>query len=282
MRYYHCRSAWTLEWWQWRVLRIPQSSNITGTSPSNCLVSYPQHSLGWGLTSLQRCSWCILQPQLIWLGEEESTVGAIIRKWKKHQLTINLPQSGAPRKIFQHGVNLMMRKVREQPRTTQQQLVDDLKAVGTTVTKMTISNTLHCSALKSCSACKVPLLKKAHVQAHLKFVNKHLEDSEEGWEKRLWSDKTKIEFFGFNLTHCVRRGGRLTWTPRTPSQPWCWKHYALGLFLCLGDRTTPGQEKDGWGQVQRNLEWKPPCLNQDSEDGLWMDVPAWQWPKAYG
>ena len=28
------------------VLRIPQSSSTAGTSPSNCLVSYPGHSLG--------------------------------------------------------------------------------------------------------------------------------------------------------------------------------------------------------------------------------------------
>ena len=28
------------------VLRIPQSSSITGTSLSDCLVSYPGHSLG--------------------------------------------------------------------------------------------------------------------------------------------------------------------------------------------------------------------------------------------
>ena len=44
------------------VFRIPQSSSITRTSPSDCLVSYSGHS--WGsLTPLQRCSWCILQPQ---------------------------------------------------------------------------------------------------------------------------------------------------------------------------------------------------------------------------
>ena len=30
------------------VLRIPQSSSITGTSPSDCLVSYLGHSLGGG------------------------------------------------------------------------------------------------------------------------------------------------------------------------------------------------------------------------------------------
>ena len=45
------------------VLRIPQSSSIIGTSSSDCLVSYTGHSLGKGLTTLQRCSWCILQPQ---------------------------------------------------------------------------------------------------------------------------------------------------------------------------------------------------------------------------
>ena len=28
------------------VLHIPQSSSIAGTSPSDCLVSYPGHSLG--------------------------------------------------------------------------------------------------------------------------------------------------------------------------------------------------------------------------------------------
>ena len=28
------------------VLRIPQSSSITGTAPSDCLVSYPEHLLG--------------------------------------------------------------------------------------------------------------------------------------------------------------------------------------------------------------------------------------------
>ena len=30
------------------VLNIPQSSSITGTSSSDCLVLYPGHSFGWG------------------------------------------------------------------------------------------------------------------------------------------------------------------------------------------------------------------------------------------
>ncbi|KAJ8347599.1 hypothetical protein SKAU_G00261880 [Synaphobranchus kaupii] len=118
------------------------------------------------------------------LGEKETTVVAIIRKWKKHKMTINHPRPGAPRKISPRGVSMIMRKVRDQPRTTREELVNDLKAAGTTVTKKTIGNTLRRNGFKSCSARKVPLLKKAHVQARLKFANEHLNDSEKAWEKR--------------------------------------------------------------------------------------------------
>ena len=65
------------------------------------------------------------------LGEKLTTVGAIIRKWKKHKVTANLPQSGARRKISPCGISMMMRKVRDQPSTTQEELFNDVKAVGT-------------------------------------------------------------------------------------------------------------------------------------------------------
>ena len=45
------------------VLQILQIASITGTSPSDCLVSYLGHPWG-GLSALQRCSRCILQPRL--------------------------------------------------------------------------------------------------------------------------------------------------------------------------------------------------------------------------
>ena len=117
------------------------------------------------------------------LGEKLTTVGSIIRKWKKHKVTANLPQSGAPRKILPCGISMMMRKVRDQPSTTQEDLVNDRKAVGTTVTKITISNTLHHEGIKSCCTRKFPLLKKIHVQARLKFAKEHLDDTKEAWEK---------------------------------------------------------------------------------------------------
>ena len=52
------------------VLHIPQSPSITGTSPSDCLVSYQDTHVG-GLTPLLRCSWCILRPQ----PTEQTTLG---------------------------------------------------------------------------------------------------------------------------------------------------------------------------------------------------------------
>ncbi len=140
---------------------------------------------------------------------EVTTVGVIIRKWKKHKITVNLPRSGAPCKISPRRVSMIMRTARNQPRTTREDLVNDLKAAGTIVTKKTIGNTLHREGLKSCSARKVPLLKKAHVQARLKFVN----DSEENWVKVLWSDETKIELFGINSNRRVWRRRNAAYSP---------------------------------------------------------------------
>ncbi len=107
------------------------------------------------------------------LGEKTTTVGAIIRKWKKFKMTVNLPRTGAPCKISPRGVSVILRKVRDQPRTTREDLVND-------------------HGLKSCSAHNVLLLKPAHAQVRLKFVKDHLDDQEETWEKAMWSDETKI------------------------------------------------------------------------------------------
>ncbi len=68
------------------------------------------------------------------LSEKVTTVGAIIHKWKKHKITVNLPQTGAPCKISPHGVSMIMRTVRNQPRTIWEDLVNHFKTAGTIVT----------------------------------------------------------------------------------------------------------------------------------------------------
>ncbi len=47
------------------------------------------------------------------LGEKVTTVGVIIRKWKKHKITVNLPLNGAPCKILHCGASMIMRNGEE-------------------------------------------------------------------------------------------------------------------------------------------------------------------------
>ncbi len=164
------------------------------------------------------------------LGEKVTTVDATIHKWKKHKITVNLPRTGAPCKISPRGVSMIMRTVRNQPRTTREDLVNDLKAAGTIVTKKTIGNTLRREGLKSCSARKVPLLKKAHVQARLKFAN----DSEENCESVVvrW-DQNQALWHQLN-SPCLEEEECCLWPQEhlLHHQTWRWKHYALGVFFC--------------------------------------------------
>ncbi|KAI4894579.1 hypothetical protein NFI96_018799, partial [Prochilodus magdalenae] len=117
-------------------------------------------------------------------------------------------------KISPRGASMILRKVRNEPRITRQDLVNDLNRPGTTVSKKTISNTLRRQGLKSCSARKVPFLKPTHVKARLKFANDHLNDPEEEWEKVMWSDETKIELFGLNSTRHVWRKKNDEYNPK--------------------------------------------------------------------
>lgn len=148
------------------------------------------------------------------LGQKVTTIGAIVRKWKKDKITVNHPSSGAPRKISSRAASLMLRKVKNNSRTTREDLANDLKAAGTTVTKKTICITLRCYDLKSCTARKVPLLKRAHVQARLKYANDHLCDSVEDWQNVVWSDETKIELFGINSCRRVWREKNAAYSPK--------------------------------------------------------------------
>ncbi len=206
------------------------------------------------------------------LGEKLTTVGAITRKWKKHKITVNLPRTGAPCKISPRGVSMIMRTVRNRLRTTREDLVNDLKAAGTIITKKTIGNTLRHEGLKSCSARKVPLLKKAR----LEFANEHLNDSEENWVNVLWSDETKIELFGINSTRRVWRRRNAAYDPENTIPTF--KHGGGNIMLwgCFSAK--------GTGQlhcIKGTMDGAMYRQGQGIENGSWMGIPAWQWPKTH-
>src|SRR4029434_10195137 len=92
---------------------------------------------------------------------------------------------------------------------TQGELVNDLRAAGTTVTKKTIGNTLRRNGLKYCSTRKVPLLKEAHVQGRLKFDNEHLNDHNEDWEKGCGQMRPKSSSLASTRLAAFGGGGRM-------------------------------------------------------------------------
>lgn len=129
-------------------------------------------------------------------------------------MAVNLPQTGASCKISFCRKSVIMRNVRDQPRTTWEDLADDLKGAGSTVSKVTLSYTLRCHGLQSCSTGKVPRIKPVHVQTHMKFASDQLDEPEEAWERVLWSNETKIELFGINSTCRLWRKKKDEYSPK--------------------------------------------------------------------
>ncbi len=160
-----------------------------------------------------------------------------------------------------------------QPRTTREDLVNDCKAVGTIVTKKTIGYTLCREELKSSCACKVPLLKKAHVQSRLKLAN----DSEENWVKVLWSAETKIQLFGTNSTRRVWRRSNSAYDPKNTIPTIKHEGGNIMLWECFSDK--------GIGQLHRikgTMDRAMYRQSQGIENGSWMGIPAWQGLKTHG
>ncbi len=212
------------------------------------------------------------------LCEKVTSVGAIIRKWKKHKITVNLPRTGAPCKISPRIVSMIMRTVRNQPRTTREDLVNDLKAAGTIVTKKTIGNTMlwRTEILQRPqgppaqeSTCTGPS------EVCQWFRGELGESVVVRWDQNpaLWHQLN---------SPCLEEEECYLWPQEhhPHHQTWRWNHYALGCFSAKGT-----------GQLHRikgTMDGAMYCQGQGTEasqgieNGLWMGIPAWQWPKTHG
>ena len=116
---------------------------------------------------------------------------------------------------------------------------------------------------------KVPLLKKAHVQALLNFAKEHLDDPEEAWEKVMWSDETKIELIGINSTRRVWRKRNAEYNPKNTIPTV--KHGGGNLMLwgCLSAK--------GTGRLQRIEGRMGPCTRTFWATTSFPQWEHWKW-----
>ncbi len=199
-------------------------------------------------------------------------------------MTVNLPRTGAPCKILPHGVSMILRKVRDQPSTTWDDLVNDLKRAGTTVSTVTIRNTLHSHGLKSSSA------HKALLKQHM-FRQSEVCQRPSGWSRGGMGEGHVVRWdqnitFWYKLhSPCLEKDDR--WVQSQEHHPnreaWRWKHHALGCFSAKGTGRLHSIEgrMDGWGHVLQDFGQQPPSLSKSIDDGLWLGLPAWQWHQTH-
>ncbi|KAG2465757.1 TCB1 transposase, partial [Polypterus senegalus] len=134
-----------------------------------------------------------------------STVASIIRKWKKFETTRTLPRAGWPSKLSNRGRRALVREVTKNPMVTLSELQRSSVERGEPSRRTTISAAIHQSGLYGRVARRKPLLSKRHMAAHLEFAKRNLKVSQTMRNKILWSDETKIEFFGVNARRNVWR-----------------------------------------------------------------------------
>ncbi|KAK3525854.1 hypothetical protein QTP70_010932 [Hemibagrus guttatus] len=121
------------------------------------------------------------------LGLPQTTVRAIIYKWRKHGTVENLPRSGRLTKITQRVWRQLIQEVTKDPTTTSKELQASLASVKVSVHDSTIRKRLGKNGLHGRVPRQTPLLSKKNIKAHLSFARKHLDDPQDFWENTLWT-----------------------------------------------------------------------------------------------
>ncbi|KAK3569864.1 hypothetical protein QTP86_006729 [Hemibagrus guttatus] len=119
------------------------------------------------------------------LGLPQTTVIAIIYKWRKHGTVENLPRSGRPTKITPRVQRQLIQEVTKDPTTTSKELQASLASVKESVHDSTIRKRLGKNGLHGRVPRQKPMLSKKNIKARLSFARKHLDDPQDLWENTL-------------------------------------------------------------------------------------------------
>lgn len=113
----------------------------------------------------------------------------------------------------------IVRFANNHPRVTRREILAASADPNITVSRRTVCIVLKRTGLNAGRPRKTPLFQPRHIKARIAFANRHIDRDSAFWTYVLWTDETKIEFFGHNnVAHLYRKCG-VAHLPRTPFPP---------------------------------------------------------------
>ncbi|XP_053190786.1 integrator complex subunit 3 [Scomber japonicus] len=131
------------------------------------------------------------------LKQSYNTVAKIIQRFSRTGSTLNRPRQGRPEKLSpcaQRHIQRLASKNRQMSATCIAAEVEEVE--GQPVSAQTIRRTLHHIGLHGRRPRRKPLLKLMHKNAHKQFAEDKQSKNMAYWNQVLWSDETKINWFG--------------------------------------------------------------------------------------
>lgn len=153
---------------------------------------------------------------------------------------------GRPRKTTTRDDMRMTRLCKADPFKSAVAIRNELEL---NVSSRTVQRRLVESNLIGRSARKVPLLKRSHVQARIKFADEHylwVGENQRKWRSVLWSDETKVNLIGSDGKRWVRRPTNKAFQPQYTAKTvkhgggnimvWgCFSWYGVGPIFLIKD-----------------------------------------------
>jgi len=136
----------------------------------------------------------------------KTTLGDVIRKYKKFGITERLPGSGRPRSLTLNVTKALCNISNKNPRKKATQLKKEIETkYKVSVSARTIGRNLNENGLIGRVARKKPLLSSANMVSRLNLSKKFLGFSDMHWKSIIFSDESAFEVFNSNNRQYVYR-----------------------------------------------------------------------------
>lgn len=126
-----------------------------------------------------------------------TTAYQIIKRFEKEGRLANKSGRGRKLKLSEREARHVIKKVKTEPFTSCPKLKEDLKeSFGKEVCSRTVQNYIRRAGLKACTPRRKPLISKRNRKKRLEFATEHVGKNAAFWNRVLWTDETKVNFFG--------------------------------------------------------------------------------------